>query len=755
MKIVFNLIIFWCITFQTARALPPIQHYQKSDKTPFVLKAKGQITYPYEDGWLKESAILLGEQLSKRGLKWSVDTKPTEDGAVTSIHLLPLENSKKIPYNVNDRRFNETYRIEVGSDLKIFASGKAGAVYAVQRLLDLLLEENQLNSGIIIDYPDYRWRGAIISLKHTPCGDPVKFKNSDTSDWLECMDLELEKLAAMRFNLLGLRSRIFHRLNDGDMALLSQLFKLARSYNLEPMPHVGSKLWDIPKESLNVNAIEGIYHKNVSFRVQNNQLVSQEPHDNLIANGDFELKKSGFWHFSNKPWAPAWQLTSESDATGKPNRFLTIRLPVDNKPWQSRAAPLFRNNSQLIPVAPGEYYELGISTRSQAERKTIIRIHVEQYDRNQKMIKGLTHYFSKLGARKMWQHHWIPIFIAKNAHYASIRLVPKNRSAAEGTLDVDNVELHLMRNTLVNVLNNKETSPVLVSEDGTMAYTHGKDYHLSLSKIQEWYDKRFRELENGIIRIPPNSRIEDGQNIRINFDTLPLEYSSIPRSKYSPASGYTYEEYKRIFNSLKNLSPLFIHICMDEHLGGLNRDSRSQRLGWSNRKLFFSYLNALNNLLQKEGEIEFPGSHRSKGLGAANTNLVVWDDMLNPRHNGGENLFQIPFGGPEGDTSLIQGRNDDPALSPKLFLSSWWYSGNDKKGVIKFTPNQYSKMGYRYFVSPWYEKSAIYKWAESANPRLAEGLLATTWDGRTQGLALTACVGWNVAGCRKSDSPDR
>lgn len=743
MQFIFCLIIFWWSVPLKAQALPPIQHYQTLGSAPFLLKDKGLIIYPESKDWLKNAAILLENQFTKKGRHWRLEANRSEEYSPDAIRFLPLEPSKNNPYPLEDKRFGESYRIEIGSDIKIFAAKKAGAEYAVYRLLDLLNAKHQLIPGTLVDYPDYLWRGVVINFKHISCGDPLTLKNRDTSDWLKCMQSEIKKFASMRFNLLGIQSPIFHRLNDDDIALLSKLFKLARNYNLEPMPHVGSKLWNIPKGSLNVNAIEGVDHKKASFIVQGNQIVSQESNDNLVANGNFELTDDLYWELDNKSWAPEWQLTGEPNENGNVNRFLSIQLPEKNKPWQSLAFPPHRNNTRILPVVPGNYYELGISIRSTTERKARIRVGVEQYNKNQQPIRDLNRYPVNIDARHQWQHRWIPVFVADDAWFLSIRLAPQNLTNSSSKLDLDDVELRPMQGLLVNVLNNQETSPVVNSADGKTIYKQGKDYRLTLGKLKEWPNKKFDELERGIVEILPESRLRESQKVQVRFDTLPLEYRAFPNSKYSPVSKYTYEVYQRIFHRLKPLAPLFLNVGMDEHKGGLFRDSRSRRLKWTNRKLFISYLNGLDDLLKSKDEVELPGSHRLKGTGLSETELVMWDDMLNPWHNGGEVFYQEPFGGQPGATSLFQNGYKRLMLNRDIILATWWYRDKDERRIVQNTPAKYFQEGYRFFISPWHQKKGVINWFTSNSSERAEGVLATTWDGREDATSLIACLSWN------------
>ena len=723
----------------------PVHKYVPLGTALFQLKASGKISYPEHQQDLRGVAETLAKDLSSRASGWRAVAEASRGAGTAEIQFLNLGETPEIPFSKTDGRFREAFKLEIGKRVRIFAGGKAGARYAVQQLKKLLnnRHHHEIPSAVIVDYPDFRWRGAVIKLGHTSCGEITNLPDDRENVWKKCMNGEFDKLASMRLNLLGLISPVFHRLNETDMARLRWLFAAARDRNLEPMPIIDSKLWGIPASVIKVDAIEGVRHDRVRFQVRDGRLIAQTAGENIIPNGDFADRGDLYWNTGTFPGAPDWHVAPEANGAQNRNKYLTIQLPKNQDPQKVVAIPEYRKGAKVIAVEAAQYYELGVILRSSLPHGGNLRIGLDQYDENKRKIPGVNLYPVRLRATTEWQRRWIPVFTSRKCKYLAIRFVPINSSSQSIRLSIDNIALYPMRGELVNVLINEETAPEVVSLNGTTRYEEGIDYEVRHAPIREWSDTPFQDLARTTLRVLPHSRLSSGDGISVSFDSLLLEYQRVPRSKYSAASKYTYGEYRRIFSRLKELNPVFVHVAMDEHQGGLNRDSRSLKLNMSNRQLFAKYLNSLGSILRDNGVVVLPNGDKMAGVGAGHAHLVVWDDMLNPWHNGGLPLYQVPSGGEAGVTQLCKADPAGCVLERTILLASWWYSEEDKKGIVRNTPDYYRKTGYQYFATTWYQKEGIANWFDAIDPELAEGVIATTWNNLMNGLAVVGCAGWN------------
>lgn len=718
-------------------AAPEVRDYLPLESGRFELPDTGDVA----SARYRSAAEWLAAELSLIAGQWNtVDINGINEAV---IQLLPLGNDALIPYKSNDSRHSESYRIEIGSEVKVYAGGKAGAMYAVRKLAELLKNEKTPNAAILVDYPDYRWRGVVIKPGITSCRDPLKMSSGEREVWLECMKSEIDGIAKIRLNLLGLISPVFNRMNDEDVLLLSRLFLYARENNVEPMPIIDTKLWGIPVDELNINAIEGIYREKQPFVVRDGYLVSGRK------NGKSPVQWSQNIHH-NKSWkdrseqGDRWRV-KKSDAAnrGEPQEF-SIELAGQDKPWRNALLLREPSTGDHIKVRPNSYYELGVRIKVNGQKGGRIFVGVTQYDRFGLRIKGLERYPVKLALLHSGViKRWVPVFTSANTRSLLIRLAPEINSDQPGLIEVGDIELRSMHAELINVLDNEETFPGVTSEDGKTVYKNTLDYEVIDTVIQEWRGYSFDKIRRTRIKIKPESRLKEGDRVRVSYDVLPLEYRAIPNSMYSAASKYTYEEFSRLFRQLSKLSPRFIKVAFDEFHGGLNRDSRSIRLGKSNRDLLASYMNTLDRLLRLDEPVTTPGGYEFDGVGMVSTNMMVWDDMLNPWHNGGDALYQVAFGGPVGATGMLPAGDTEMDLSKSIWLSVWWYRDEDKKGIVERSPDYYRRKGFNYFVSTWYQKEGIKNWLKVADPEKVQGLLATTWNGNEAGVKPIACAGWS------------
>lgn len=721
-------------------AAPSARHYIPSATGKYILPMAGTVAFR-EFG---EAAGWLAGELSAVGGHW--DAAEFTDGSHADIQLLPLETESLIPYEAGDSRRSEAYRIEISQKIKIHAGGKAGAGYAAAALVDMLRKGKEIPAAVLVDYPDYRWRGVVITPKITTCGDPLSMSDQEWERWLTCMQGTIDKAAELRLNLLGMISPVFSRMTDKDVARLERLFLYARQKNVEPMPVLSTKLWDVASEDIEVNAIEGIFHDQETFLVRDGRLVAEngpggeavqwlaDGHPDISWKDESRLRKH-------------WRMThGGSPRSGEPLAF-SIKLDGSEDPWGIALSLKQPGNGGRIRVKPNSYYELGVRFHAVGGAKGgHVRVGIIQYDHNGADLR-LNRYPVQLKVRSDNAKRWIPLFTSSATESVSIRLAPGAGDTSEPLeIAVSDMELRPMGSELINLLRNEETSPEVVSRDGTKLYREGTDYEIAGPPIQEWMGYPFNEIPRYTLRLKPGSSLEEGDAVRLSYDSLPLEYRVVPSSRYSAVSKYTFKDFHRLLGQHAKLPIEFIKIPFDEHHGGLNRDSRSRRLGKSNKELLINYINTLNQLLQANGIVTAPNGDQLKGLNVSGIKMIIWDDMLNPWHNGGVENSQVAFGGPPGATGMSKTSDGDPELSRSVWLSSWWYDDKDAKQIVMNAPEFYTKRGYRHFVAAWYQSGGIKNWFEAADPDKVQGVIATTWDGRTEGVGMVACRAWNRHG---------
>lgn len=738
-KITIKIVItFFIVIFMIpcGAVIPPAQSITGGSGIVYSVNKNGTITFPGSNEYMKIAADWLAQKLNKGDeYHWHVIRQRNNSEIFGEIEIYTMPKDNQIPYKKTDKRYHEAYIIYVGKKIRLYAGGSAGALYGVQRLFEMIQNGSLMQSSTIIDYPDYKWRGVYTSFSTTTCGDPYWLKAKQKKDWQLCVQTLIDNWRLLRINCLFIQSPIFYRLNGNDIQLLDDLFNYARKNNIEPVPVLASKLWDIPIDRIKQDAIEGVFHKDVKFKAESGSLVPLK--NNTTDSASYT------WAIKHNLFLPDWHIESDTENTKREHIY--IDQSANNDPWKN---PVFLENAAgkiHLAVQPGQYYEFMLSIRSRKYHGARIFITAIELDNNGDALKGLHRYSSQLFTTADWRMRWIPIFTSKNTHAISLQISAKNISDETMHIEVANPTLIPMKNQLINVLVNNETAPIIKSNDDSKQYIRGKDYEIRQVLIKEWSGTYFKNIKKTEIILLPTSKIQNGQIINISFDTLPLEYRAIPVSKYSTASRYTYKEYHRIFNRLKWLSPKFIHVALDEHAGGLSRDSRSKNLDLCNRDLFVGYINTLDSLLRDHANIKLPQGGSIGGVGLTDTKLIIWDDMLNPWHNGSNTTYQVPYGGVSGTTNLKSKADctKNTRLHKTVLLASWWYRSKDNRGVVKKTPSFYGHLGYQYFMSTWYQRGGISNWLKTVKPSDTLGFIATTWSKKEQGVPIMACMAWN------------
>lgn len=121
---------------------------------------------------------------------------------------------------------------------------------------------------------------------------------------------------------------------------------------------------------------------------------------------------------------------------------------------------------------------------------------------------------------------------------------------------------------------------------------------------------------------------------------------------------------------------------------------------------------------------------------------MMWDDMLNPWHNGGVEDMQVQFGGETGKTS------EAIEMIPKdIIMLVWWYGSADKDGKMKNSPAYFQSKGFDYLVAGYKEKDNIKKWVDLVRGRKkCLGIIDTVWEqfeSSLDAIRYTAEISWD------------
>lgn len=333
------------------------------------------------------------------------------------------------------------------------------------------------------------------------------------------------------------------------------------------------------------------------------------------------------------------------------------------------------------------------------------------------------------------REHFIELIPHLNSFSYAGPTLSKDPYAAEGIWVKDEhfkfvngeaMAINPTEHTLVNVIRCEDSNIIVTSLDKTKIYKEGVDYKIIEGNISYPFSLNNRPAK--ITRIN-SGNIRDGDEVLVSYDyverkTAPWATWTAP---YCPSSERTY---KIMFNVLEDvitaLNPKYISIGHDEILG-LNRDSRCKNRNLTNAELLADEVNRLNDFVKSIDP---------------NIRLLMWDDMVNPWHNGGNENLQVQFGGVPGKTS------EAIDLIPKdIIMMVWWYDSNDRLNKMKNSPNFFESKGFDYLVAGYKDKKNIKDWSDLIkNKERCLGIITTTWDGwdkNIKGIKFTAEMGWH------------
>lgn len=255
---------------------------------------------------------------------------------------------------------------------------------------------------------------------------------------------------------------------------------------------------------------------------------------------------------------------------------------------------------------------------------------------------------------------------------------------------------------LINIIRTEESDILITSLDEKKVYKENEDYKVVNGDMSYPYSSDVRPSK--ILRIL-NGKIKSGEIVLVSYDYVVRKCSfaewSIP---YCPSSQRTYKIMdSAIKNTIETFGSKYIDIGHDE-IRGMNRDSRCLERNLTNAQLLAEDINRLYSIANAyDPDIK----------------LLMWSDMLNPWHNGGDENYQVQFGGKKGKTA--------PAIDfiPNDIIILLW---NASKENLENGPAYFKSKGFAYWVNGT-------KWLQSVKSKSeCAGIMVATWHGWSKSL---------------------
>ncbi len=649
---------------------------------------------------------------------------------------------------------DEGYILNIDHDsIIIFSNAPNGDFYGVQTLVQLI-EDDSVEAVNIIDYPDSKLRGwhflvlnkrlngisrSVIDLQSTLAG--------------------LDKLASLKINTAILLAPYYYPGaldycgsyqtceevqkiypdEKSNREKLQEIYKYARKLFIEPIP-AATNFNDWSFYNNCKTCPEGFWSQNEKFKFDKNNVaipvipIEYMSENSWLLNPDFEINtnKGGIfnnWNVLDLTKPGTWEIDNTVSHSGSNSIRLTKKEPAGSSKVLS---------SQRYKVLPNTAYYITFwakENKIDCDQKSLIRVWIGQRDSSGGVIEPggwipLAYRYDKI-INSEWKKYYARLITRRQTK--EIIIYSQIRGGCYGTIWLDDFNIKRMNACLYNVITKEdsaETDIKITNLDGTRTYRDGIDY--KVTSIGEWkyyLPDQFGTRNTTIERIPTGN-IKPDETVLISYDfIIPYGTEHPPTTIY-----YSFSEpkaygviFKGLGETIKTFNPKYIFIPHDEIRGFINRDSRSRKRGMTNAELLAEDINKIDDYIKSINP---------------SIRLIMWDDMINPWDNGGDENYQVYWGGQPGKTSLAL---DD--LPRDVIMDVWQYDAEDtKENKRANSPDYFEEKGFDYIVTPGTNEDNIKAWAQLIHDKNCLGIIRTDWSSEFQEVPLIADYSWQHDG---------
>jgi hypothetical protein len=256
---------------------------------------------------------------------------------------------------------------------------------------------------------------------------------------------------------------------------------------------------------------------------------------------------------------------------------------------------------------------------------------------------------------------------------------------------------------LMNVLRRPGTPATVRSEDGRMLYREGMDYE---PIVDPRLNPSRPNRQPVPIRLTRNSRIRDGQRLRVSFyHGICVNRGQVSVCMSEPELYEIWRKEARLIHD--HLQPKKYLLSMDEiRAGGSCAACKARKM---------TMAQILGDCLTRQVAILREVNPKAE--------ILVWSDMLDPNHNAHGNYYLV-----EGDFT-----GSWKYVPKDLVIVCWYYLKRDAS--LKF----FSDLGFRTLAGAYYDGDTLENprgWLESLRRTPgARGIMYTTWRNKYELLA--------------------
>ena len=585
------------------------------------------------------------------------------------------------------------------SNIVVAAKTSAGRFYGAVSLSWLIqASDGQLRFPhvTITDWPDFEIRG-FYGVGQYSWGGELIDTTSDAEKWIDC-------LARYKYNMW----------TDALVAISGDPSTMVQRRQYLSARHFRSTVrlapWSL-RHSYD-QLYEGVFAQDVGMMFDDDDLAVPAD-EGLSASADFETGLPSGWHFEHQiDGSDYWAVIHDDHHSGSTS--VRLRLAEDHSEVANGSSSfLYSPRYQLIP---NRLYLLSFWGKVYLQGGTRYpQVSVTPCDKDDQKL----YHRSRLITDSNWAKYCIPF----STYNDEDDMFVFSRAQGTGPLELwlDDFELVELNDKLVNIIDTGGTWVDVWNADRTVMYAEGVDYIFRKTGAYD-YENPLAGLRTTIERlpsglIPRRAEVKVDFDFVVNFQQRNPEYISLS----DPSVVQLYGDY--IDKAMTYLEPDYVFIAMCE-VRGYNRDSRARMEGLSNADVFSQFLNQILHTIHSYNPT---------------TRILIWDDMLNPYHNGGEDDYQVPYGGNYGKSWYALNRLEKKGV----VLISWWYhEGYGAK--MKLSPQLYSIKGFDFVGGTWANSENIRWWSYLCEQYGALGLIDHEFSNNIEGVPVTAQYAWNA-----------
>ena len=253
----------------------------------------------------------------------------------------------------------------------------------------------------------------------------------------------------------------------------------------------------------------------------------------------------------------------------------------------------------------------------------------------------------------------------------------------------------------VNVLHRPGTPVTVRNEDGSVAYTEGKDY----APLQDPQLNPFKDDTEALpLKVLPGGRIREGERLRVSwYHSMLINDSQVTVCMAEPELYEIFDHEAKLL--AEHLQPRSVLLNTDEiRMGGTCRACKGRNMG-----------ELLGECVTKQAAIlrdHIPS-----------VEVYIWSDMFDPNHNAHGNYYLV-----DGDFT------DSWKHVPKNLIMAVW-GGEPREASLHFFADQ----GFRTLVACYYDApdlKDVEGWLQIARQtRKVRGFMYTPWEKKYDLLA--------------------